>query len=416
MPRLLTRLKGLARLVLVGLPKLLRDALGGRNTRWWRYELHRLALGRGLLLENVLDADPAARPKRALLSYLVVPFLLDPDSPELLKHGNRWRALEIARLLDELGYLVDVLDHDDARTRVPDRYDLLLGQGRSHGLALELGEKTRKVFLGTAPPPPLRHGCIRERTARVNQARGCGIGENRKGDEFPLDRLHGYDALACLGGPEAAEAWGEHFAGPIHTWQNHAHDRFVGAPAGKDFDAARSRFLFFGTRSQILCGLDLALEVFAARPHLELWVCGPFAREEAFVACFRRELYETPNVHPVGWVEVGGGEFQDLARRCGWVLAPMCPTFSHGSLVICAGAGLVPLAPAAVAGVDTDRLGTTLPSLEADAIGRVVDEVSIRPAEWLQDASAELVETVRRDFSQAAFSRRFRAILEEVTR
>ncbi len=416
MPRLLTRLKGLARLFLIGLPKLLRAALAGRNTRWWRCELHRLALGRGLLLENVLGADSSARPKRALLSYLVEPFVLDPDSPRLLKHGNRWRGLELARLLDELGYIVDVIDHDDGRTRVPDRYDLLLGQGRSHELAVELGAATRKVFLGTAPPPRPRHDCIRERTARVNQARGCGIGENRTADEFPLDRLHGYDALACLGGPEAAAAWDEHFAGPIHTWQNHAYDRFVGAPAGKDFGRARSRFLFFGTRSQILCGLDLALEVLGQRPNLELWVCGPFAREEEFVDCFRRELYETPNIHPVGWVEVGGKEFEDLTRRCGFVIAPMCPTFSHGSLVICAGAGLVPLAPAAVAGIDTDRLGTTLPSLDTDAMGRLVDEVSSRPAEWLRDASTELVETVRHDFSQAAFSRRFRAILEEVTR
>ena len=71
--------------------------------------------GRGLLLENVLGADEAARPKRALLSYLVLPFLLDADSPDLLKHGNRWRAREIARytslsLAGEFGRVVRTSD------------------------------------------------------------------------------------------------------------------------------------------------------------------------------------------------------------------------------------------------------------------------------------------------------------------
>ncbi len=414
MRRVASRLKGIAWLFVKGLPRLLRARLRGKKTLWWRYDLNRLAFGRGLLLENVCGADASNRSKRALLCYLVAPFLLDADSPRLLKHGNRWRGLEIARLLDELGFVVDVLDHDDAKTRVADRYDLLLGQGRAHGLARELGSGTRKVFLATSPDPELRHECIRARISRINAERGCEIRETRAGDVYPREALPSYDALVCLGGEENVQRFRRHFDGPIHTWHNHAYDRFIGEPPDKDFERARRRFLFFGTRDQILCGLDLALEVFARRPHLELFLCGPFAREERFVACFRRELYETPNVHPVGWVEVGGERFNELARRCGFVIAPMCPTSSHGSLVICAGAGLVPLATAHAAGVDTDRLGTTLPSLEREEIGRVVDEVVERPAAWLRETSAELVETVRRDFSQAAFTRRFLRILEEV--
>ncbi len=414
-PRFYSRLKGIAWLLSKGLARLLVARLRGGKTLWWRYKFNRLAFGRGLLLENVCGADESTRPMRALLCYLVAPFLLDPDSPQILKHGNRWRGLEIARMLDELGFVVDVVDHDDAKTRVADRYDLLLGQGRrAHALAREFGSRARKVFLATSPDPQLRHGCVRARISKVNEERGCEIRETRAGDAYPTEALRGYDALVCLGGEESTKRFRRYFDGPIYTWHNHADERFIGQPPDKDFEKASRRFLFFGTRDQILCGLDLALEVFKRRPHLELYVCGPFAREERFVACFRRELYETPNVHPVGWVEVGGERFTDLTRRCGFVIAPMCPTSSHGSLVICAGAGLVPLATAYAAGVDTDRLGTTLPSLDREEIGRVVDEVTARPAAWLRETSAELVEIVRRDFSQAAFTRRFRPILEEV--
>lgn len=416
MQRLLTRLKGLARLFLIGLPQLLVATFQGRNTRWWRYELHRLALGRGLLLENVLDVNESTHPKRALLSYIVLPFLLDPDSPKLLKHGNRWRSRQLAQMLNELGYVVDVVDHDDQRTKIPDRYDLLLGLGRAHALAQNWGDRTRKVFLATAPDPKLQHSWLRARLAEVNAKRGCAIPGYRQGADYPPEGLRHFDALACLGDADNAERFRRYFKGPVYPWNNHAWDRFIGAPEGKDFDEARRRFLFFGTRDQILCGLDLALAVFAERPDLELYVCGPFEKEPEFVDCFRNELYENPNIHALGWIELGGARFEELTKRCGFVIAPMCPTSCHGSLVICAGAGLVPLATAQAAGVDTDRLETTIRSLDPAQVGVVVDQASQRSADWLRSASSELVETVRRDFSQAAFSHRFRKILQDVVK
>ena len=61
-------------------------------------------------------------------------------------------------------------------------------------------------------------------------------------------------------------------------------------------------------------GLDLVLEAFAATPELQLTVCGPVDRERNFNDFYRRELYRTPNIRTVGWIDVAGREFRPNRR------------------------------------------------------------------------------------------------------
>ena len=61
-------------------------------------------------------------------------------------------------------------------------------------------------------------------------------------------------------------------------------------------------------------GLDLVLEAFARMPELHLTVCGPIHEEPAFEAAFRRELYETPNIETLGWVDIASPAFAELLR------------------------------------------------------------------------------------------------------
>ena len=59
-----------------------------------------------------------------------------------------------------------------------------------------------------------------------------------------------------------------------HDWQ-----------AAKDFERARSAFLWFGSGGLVHKGLDLVLEAFAGLPDCRLFVCGPISRERSIVRC-----------------------------------------------------------------------------------------------------------------------------------
>jgi glycosyltransferase involved in cell wall biosynthesis len=69
----------------------------------------------------------------------------------------------------------------------------------------------------------------------------------------------------------------------------------------KDFDACRRNFLWFGSGGFIRKGLDLVLEAFAGMPEYHLTVCGPIEEERDFQQAFAKELYDTPNIHTLGW-------------------------------------------------------------------------------------------------------------------
>ena len=74
----------------------------------------------------------------------------------------------------------------------------------------------------------------------------------------------------------------------------------------------RGRFLWIGSQGLVHKGLDLVLEAFARMPDLHLTVCGPIREEPAFEAAFRRELYATPNIETLGWVDIASPAFADL--------------------------------------------------------------------------------------------------------
>lgn len=383
--------------------------------RHWRceYEFNKLFRG-SRIVANVNNERNATGLKRALLVYIVGPFLIDGCSDRLVAHTNVWRSREIANALGELGYVVDAMDYNDYHSKVSTDYDLLLGFGRAEELAKQVPQQSTKIRLATGSEANFHNQRERERVHEVNKRRGCRLQAVRRNpDKSAFIRY--FDAVACLGNEATAATYRPFFEGKIHCFNNHGYDHLMSMPEGKDFRESRRNFLYFAGGGQVLNGLDLLLEVFALRPHLSLYVCGPFANEASFVECFRKELYETPNIFPIGWVAVGSSEYSDLVRRCGMVIAPICSGASHGSVVVCMGKGLVPLVTKE-AGIDTDGLGITLPSFRIEDIASAVDWISTQPPSWHEEMSRGVLCAAGRDFSQAAFSKRFREILSEVIR
>ncbi len=291
-------------------------------------------------------------------------------------------------------------------------YDLLIGFGRANDLAKELPPQTIKIHLATGSEVNFLNQRLRERVEEIKRRRGCSLPPVRQ-SSLKAEDLEYYDAIACIGNTVTAATYQPYFSKKIFCWNNHGYDKWMGIPLGKDFEAARNNFLYFASGGQVLIGLDLVLEAFASRPHLKLFVCGPFEHELEFVKCFHRELYETPNIRSIGWVTVGSAEYFELVQQCSATIFPICAGGSPGSVVVCMGQGLIPIV-SKEAGIDTGDFGITLPSISIEEIGKVVDSIASQSAHWHKDMADKVLTAARQDFSQAAFTQRFRAILTEV--
>jgi hypothetical protein len=379
---------------------------------WARWFKNQLGRERRILRDVNQQRNTIGQP-RALLVYLTRPFHMDRRSREFVTHQNRWCSVEIARLLGELGYVVDAMNWDDWHSPVVHCvYDLLIGFGRANDLAKELPPQTIKIHLATGSEVNFLNQRLRERIEEIKRRRGCSLPPVRQ-SSYKAENLEYYDAIACIGNTVTAATYRPYFSKNIFCWNNHGYDQWMGIPPGKDFEAARNNFLYFASGGQVLIGLDLVLEVFASRPHLKLFVCGPFEHELEFVKCFHRELYETPNIHSIGWVTVGSAEYFELVQQCSATIFPICAGGSPGSVVVCMGHGLIPIV-SKEAGIDTRDFGITLPSISIEEIGKAVDSIASQSAHWHKDMADKVLTAARQDFSQAAFTQRFRAILTEV--
>lgn len=184
----------------------------------------------------------------------------------------------------------------------------------------------------------------------------------------------------------------------------------------KDFALCRKRFLWLGSRGLVHKGLDVVLEAFARMPDLHLTVCGPIDREPHFVRTFHKELYETPNIHTHGWIDIAGPEFGELARTTVAHIYPTVADACCGSVVNCMHAGLIPVATRE-AGLDIDpAFGHLLSAPSAEAVEAAARHIATLPPDQLKGMARRSWEEAQRVYSHENYKRCLgRAIHQIVT-
>lgn len=351
--------------------------------------------------------------KRALISYVAWPFHADPDSPHFANHSNGAQSIEIARAFNRLGYVVDVVDWLDDAFVPAVHYDVLFGiHYNFQRLAPRMRAGTAKIYYGTTSYWAFENAADDARAKRLLSERGVRVAvpwrwrENR-----------------CVELADAVVAIANEFS--LGTYRSHnpclfridnsiipSRDPELGS---KDFDSARRHFLWFGSTKLLRKGLDLALEAFAGLPDLHLWVCGPLEspQEQDLISAYRRELFHTGNIHPVGWVTVGSELFVELARGCAFVVHAPSAEGMPGSVLDCMGQGLVPLVNREAA-IDTDGFGVTFEDSSVDTIRRVVRTMAEQPPEVCRRMAVGALEEVKTRYTLERFAENMESILREI--
>jgi glycosyltransferase involved in cell wall biosynthesis len=398
----------------------------GAFKRPWSFKVKRLLLAAYSRLKRSVNGQPRYRAfynvnraiesdqsRRALLIYVVKPFLLKDADPRLLTHQNARQCKQIAALLGEFGYIVDAVDVRDQQFQPSREYDLVISNRiDSVGMELRFRAVRVKIYLATVTMHRVHNRNLRGRHERLSRRRDRKVQMRRVYTEM-MPYVNISDAIVGFGNDSILGTWREEFKGPIYPFNNYGFKETPFRLEDKDFAVARHHFLFFTSGSQVQKGLDLLLEIFPKLPHLHLYICSSFDSEPDFCECYRKELREKPNIHALGWLEVNSPAYHRLIRQCAYVIHPTCSDGQSGSVVQCMYSGLIPMVTRE-AGLDTEDFGVTFADDSLEEIERAVRQVSQLPKEWHLERSIRTREVAEAKYSEEAFLNRWREILAEI--
>jgi len=347
------------------------------------------------------------------MTYLAYPFHVHPDRLKSAGHSNAAQAVDIARALNRLGYVVDIADWLDSTFVPTEHYDVFFGMHYNFGRLLPyMGESTVKIYYGTGSYWAHEMAAEQDRIEDLKRRRGTEIklpirlGEN--------DWVQVADAVIVVGNEFTASTYRPHNP-MVFPIDNYALLTTPPDLEHKDFLTARRNFLAFPSTGLLHKGLDLILEVFAALPDVDLWVCGPLesAAEQGFIRIYRRELFHTTNIHPIGWTDIYSRRFGQLTDKCAFVVLPSCAEGMPGGVLNCMGRGMIPLVSREAA-IDTDGCGITLPESSVNTIRQVVCEMADTSPEVCRHMAQEAYSQASTRYSPDSFRRNIERILARI--
>jgi glycosyltransferase involved in cell wall biosynthesis len=348
---------------------------------------------------------------RALVAHVLEGFALPSGAPAPVGHNNVGEARAMRETLLGLGFAVDAISHARTRFRPRHRYDLFVGTRQNFArIAATLNpDCIRVVHLDTAHWL-VNNAAIFARELALRDRRGVAIDSHKF---VQINRaIETADYATLLGNDFDFDSYA--FAGkPVFQVPNPSP---VAYPwfEDKDFAAARGRFLWIGSQGLVHKGLDLVLEAFARRPGLHLTVCGPIDRDPAFEAAFRRELYETPNIETLGWVDIASPAFAALVRRTAALVYPSAAEACCGTVVNSMQAGLIPIVGVG-AGVDVDPdFGMVLGELSVEAVGQAAQSLAARPPADLAAMARRAREVARATYTPERYRAVFGAAIARI--
>lgn len=349
---------------------------------------------------------------RALLVYLVDPFL-----PRNHKEMNNWHTnwmqnRDIAELLDQRGFIVDVLNWNDMSTEPEFEYELMLGMGIASGrIAKLLPDQTSKIYISTGSEKSFNNSQEMSRIHAVKKRRGYELIPRRM-VRFDTENLKFFDAVVCLGNQFIADTY-RPFHDHIFYLNNYAFDNLNFLE--RNFQEVGSNYMYMASGGQLHKGLDLLLEVFSRHPELNLFVCGPYQTEKDFMQCYKEELFNMANIHPMGWQDVNSAAFLNITRKCAFTILPSCAEGQVGSIIMGMYTGLIPVVSKAC-GIDAEDFGVVLPDCELHTIEKTIKSLSSNSPEWLAGKSRRVREVALKDYNRDVFRDNWNKILGQVSK
>lgn len=348
------------------------------------------------VLQNVNNATYS---KRCLLVYMTAPFKQKEISQV---HQNYWQCKEMARIIGEYGYVVDVVDYENQYARLKTKYDLVVGlipRNIPKFFNTHLKKNAIRIAYLTSMNLQVTSDNEQIRLNELYERRGVKLKPRRFSGYIQKD-IESFDAAWFIGNSYNYHSYDSFKMPPVFYIKNSGY-------AFKWEDSSIKRdpksFVFFGSLGAVHKGLDLLLEVFSKiTTDCKLYVCAGYERENDFCEEYHNELYSKPNIVPMGFVDINSDRFKDMVQSCAYTILPSCAEGCAGSVLTVMSGGLIPIVSSVCGFSENEAI--VLPDCKVETIAAYVKEYSCKDEAWIAQNSQKAIEIVNQKFSQNDFS------------
>lgn len=356
------------------------------------------------LCENV---NRTHHSKNALLVYVALPFV--SENPDL-GHQNQWQAKELAKVLAEFGYNVDVIDFAE-RVRLKKKYDLVIDvhPGLNSSYVDNMKQGGRRIAYLTGSNPSFANKAEERRLDSLQVRKGKKLEPRRQAQLLEKAELEECDGVLFIGNAYNLRTYEEFDLKKAHCIVNTGYDFLMDTSSDR---RSSSSFVFVASGGQVHKGLDLLLDFFVQNPHMELYVCSSYKSERDFCELYHRELFETPNIHPAGFIGIESARFKEICERCSYVLLPSCSEGLAGSVLTGMSAGLIPLV-SRECGFQEDE-AHFFEDCSSESISKLISRMSEKPPKWIMNESMRVREVVKAKYSGECYVASVRNALADI--
>lgn len=325
---------------------------------------------KSLVARDFISLKPVGDVKgKVLISYVLEPFIFKNISNS---HTNKWECKEIAKIFLDLGYQVDIINWDNSKFIPKKKYSYFIDiHSNLERISPYLNKDCTKILHITGAHWLFQNRAEYGRLLALQQRRGITLRPRRLAQ--PSLGIETSDYATMLGNQFTFETF-SYAKKPIHRIPISTQVLYDW-PEDKDYEACKNHFIWFGGSGMVHKGLDLVLEAFAKMPEYHLTVCGPVKNEKDFEIAFFKELYQTPNINTIGWIDISSSKFVEITKSCIGLIYPSCSEGQAGSVITCLHAGLIPIL-SYESGVDIHDFGTLLKNCSTDEIENSIKELS----------------------------------------
>lgn len=355
---------------------------------------------------------------RALLYYKTEEFFLRGMMSDL-SHPNNWESFQMAKILNELGFVVDILDRtaeiDDVK-KIKNEYEIFigLGVGDSGKYFADIAERVPRavrILYAMGPEPDLSNEITKKRHDEfLERFPGNEIVYRRLIHDIDIDRFmkEAHAIMTCCNdwGIEGYKKFGKQIE---RVWLSSYPGLQISEEETQEKD--QKKFLYFGGNGNIMKGLPLVIEAFSRLPELELYIGAP-QTEEDFNAIMKPMLDASPNIHFIGFMDVKGGVFEDISKEAGYVILPSSSEGCATSVTTCMRRGLIPIVTVET-GVDVGDFGYMLKSIDMEYLLDTLRSISAADrSEFLRRVRATYEESAK--YTQENFTKTFTSAVRKI--
>ena len=327
-----------------------------------------------------------------------------------ISHPSFYKTMVMAQTFLDLGYDVDAIHCENQRFIPWKPYDVVVDvRFNLQRLKPYLPETCIKIFHCDTAQAVFQNVAEMNRMLAFQQRKGITVPANRL--ETPHLGIDHAQYLTTCGNDFTINTYA--YSGkPIFRLPSITQTTWPWFE-NKDFEACRHRFLWYGSRGMIHKGLDLVLEAFTQLPDCHLTVVGPVLNEPEFATAYHNELFHTPNIRCVGWLDNSSDQFRNILEQSIAHVFCSCSEAGAAAVIETMAAGVIPVVTYE-ASVDVEDYGVLIKDVSIETIIQGIRSIAGMSGDELRRRSRNAWETATAKHRPEQFERAYRTTIETI--